>query len=84
MDIVTATKIIQDQATVNGTSFDDEFWHIANNLKTVPKEVYRAWTLFHNSTNQYFSRAADRERIKQLARDMKKLTAGQRNFFDTL
>ena len=32
MDIITATKIIQEQADSNGNSFDDEFWNIANNL----------------------------------------------------
>ena len=86
MDIVTATKIIQEQADENGRSFDDEFWHIARNLKKsyIGEDVYKAWTVFQNSLNAYFSRQADRQRIQELARQMKNFNAEQQAYFDSI
>lgn len=84
MDIVTATKIIQDQATANGTSFDDEFWSIANNLKSCSKDVYDAWTIFHNAVNAYIIRGADRSRVENLAREVKRLDIDQQAYFDSI
>jgi|APGre2960657423_1045063.scaffolds.fasta_scaffold25213_1 hypothetical protein len=84
MDIITATKIIQDQAIANGTSFDDEFWSMSNNLKYLSKDVYDAWTVFHNVVNESFAREIDQSRIAQLARDVKKLNADQRAYFDSI
>jgi hypothetical protein len=84
MDIITATKIIQEQADSNGNSFDDEFWNIANNLTSCPKDVYAAWRVFHDATNEYFRRGADKVRIEQMARDVKKLNADQQAIFDSI
>ena len=84
MDIVTATKIIQYQATVNGNSFEDELWNISNNLKSCSQEVYDAWTELHIIVNEYFRRSADRSRIQQLAHDVKKLNVEQQAYFDSI
>jgi hypothetical protein len=84
MDIVTATKIIQDQATVNGNSFEDELWNISNNLKSCSQEVYDAWTELHIIVNEYFRRSADRSRIQRLAREVKGFDANQQAYFNSL
>lgn len=84
MDIVTATKLIQDQATANGTSFDDEFWAIANDLRTCSQDINDAWSVVHNLVNEYFRRQADRDRIHDLAWQVKGLNADQQAYFDSI
>ena len=84
MDMIAATKIIQDQATANGTSFDDEFWAIANNLRSCSDNVYDAWSVIHNSVNEYFRRQADRDRIHDLAWQVKVLNPAQQAYFDSI
>ena len=84
VDILTATKIIQEQATANGNSFDDEFWNIANSLQHWPKDVYTAWSVFHNSVNEYFVRSEDRSRIQRLAREVKGFNVDQQAYFNSL
>ena len=84
MDIVTATKIIQEQAIMNGRTFDQEMLFRSENLSVCPKETYAAWTVLHNAMNEYLVQSADKSRIQQLACDMKNLNAAQTAYYNSI
>lgn len=73
MDIVEATKLIQEQATANGRQFSDELICISETATAVPSNIYDAFIVFHNAINTYYSYSANRARVEQLARDFENL-----------
>jgi hypothetical protein len=73
MDMIEATKLIQEQATANGRPFAEELIYISETLKA-PSDIYDAFIVYQNVVNIYFSYGARKARIEQFARDFKWLS----------
>lgn len=73
MDMMQATKLIQDQATANGRPFAEELIYISETLKA-PSDIYDAFIVYQNAINRYYSYGARKARIEQFARDFKWLS----------
>lgn len=73
MNIVTATTLIQEQATAAGRSFVDQVIYMSENISTFNDELYKAFVVFHDSMNGYFSYSANKARVQQMARDFDNL-----------
>ena len=86
MNIVEATKILHDSAEANGRTFSEEVIYIGDNLKSVSDEIYMAWTVWHEPTNDYMSHSFEKARIEELARDYKNLSTEpeSKKYFDSL
>ncbi len=74
MDIVEATKLINERATVNGRSFAEELIYLSETAGKYPDNIYDAFILVQNTVNIYFSYGARKARIEQFARDFKWLS----------
>ena len=86
MNIIEATKILHDSAEANGRKFSEEVINIGDNLKSVPDEIHTAWTVWHESANDYMSHSFNKARIEELARDYKDLSLDPESikYFDSL
>lgn len=73
MDMIQATKLIQEQATANGRPFAEELIYISETLKA-PSDIYNAFIVYQDTVNRYFSYGAKKAQIEQLARDFKWLS----------
>jgi hypothetical protein len=73
MDMVEATKLIQEQATANGRPFAEELIYISETLQA-SSDIYDAFIVYHSTINRYFSYSARKAQIEQFARDFKYLS----------
>ena len=86
MNIVEATQILHDSAEVNQRTFSEEVIYVGDNLKSVSDEIYTAWTVWHESANDYMNHSFNKVRIQELVRDYKDLSLDpeSKKYFDSL